>query len=116
MMSDDPESHFDHQDWRPIILAKSKARVAKDTIKVTKVVDPNIKLDKQIVGGKMEHTKITIEMRTMIQKGRASRGLTQKGLANMVNLPVSVINEIESGRAIYNHVHVNKIKRSLGIK
>jgi|TARA_B110000208_G_C11795290_1_gene439303 ribosome-binding protein aMBF1 (putative translation factor) len=105
---------LDHQDWKKIILKKTKPK-NKEQATITKVLDPNIKLEKKIEVGTMEHTKITIELRTKIQQGRSSKNLTQKQLANAVNLPVSVISEIESGRAIYNHVHINKIKRFLKV-
>ena len=35
-------------------------------------------------------------------KGRVSKSLTQKQLANAINLPIQVISDIESGKAIYN--------------
>ena len=38
-----------------------------------------------------------------------------KQLAQKCNLPLQIINEIETGKAIYNHQHINKIKRVLKI-
>ena len=108
------ESILDHQDWKSIIIRKSKPKSVSHTI--TKVSDPNHKLDKKIEEGNLEHAKITIELRKSIQQGRQSMNITQKQLANKINLPVSVVNDIESGRAIYNHTQINKIKRVLKIK
>ena len=48
-------------------------------------------------------------------KQRNLKKWTQKELANKINLSIQIINEIESGKAIYNHVHINKIKRILKI-
>ena len=115
-MEPNPESFLDHQDWKTLIVKKTKEKSDKNKPKIKKVIDPNIKMEKKIEEGKLEHKKITNELRVQIQQGRASKGLTQKQLANSVNLPQSIINEIESGKAIYNHVHINKIKRVLGIK
>lgn len=114
-MSIEPESILDHQDWKPIILGKTKIKKDKEKTKITKIADPNVKMEKKIEEGKLEHKKITNELRAQIQKGRSTNGLTQKDLANRVNLPLSVINDIESGKAIYNHNHINKIKRVLKI-
>ena len=114
-MEDNPESIFDHQDWKTLIVKKTKEKPDKNKPKITKVGDPNVKMEKKIEEGKLEHKKITNELRVQIQQGRASKGLTQKQLANSVNLPQSIINEIESGKAIYNHIHINKIKRFLGL-
>jgi len=115
-MEDNPESLLDHQDWKTLIVKKTKGKTDKNEPKITKVSDPNLKMEKKIEEGKLEHKKITNELRVQIQQGRASKGLTQKQLANSVNLPQSVINEIESGKAIYNYVQINKIKRFLNIK
>ena len=115
-MEDNPESFLDHQDWKAVIVKKTKEKSDKNKPKIKKVIDPNIKMEKKIEEGKLEHKKISNELRVQIQQGRTSKGLTQKQLANSVNLPQSIINEIESGKAIYNHVHINKIKRVLEIK
>tara|TARA_B100000900_G_scaffold412520_1_gene434494 strand:+ start:4855 stop:5205 length:351 start_codon:yes stop_codon:yes gene_type:complete len=115
-MEDNPENILDHQDWKTLIVKKTKEKPDKNKPKIKKVIDPNVKMEKKIEEGKMEHKKITNELRVKIQQGRASKNLTQKQLANSVNLPQSVINEIESGKAIYNPAHINKIKRVLGIK
>ena len=41
--------------------------------------------------------------------------MTQKQLASRLNLPEKVIKDIESGTAIYNPQHYNKIRRILKI-
>ncbi len=115
-MEDNPESYLDHQDWKAVIVKKTKEKSDKNKPKIKKVIDSNIKMEKKIEEGNLEHKKISHELRVQIQQGRTSKGLTQKQLANSVNLPQSIINEIESGKAIYNHVQINKIKRVLGIK
>jgi putative transcription factor len=114
-MSENPENILDHQDWKTLIVNKTKDKNDSKKPKITKLGDPNVKMEKKIEEGKLEHKKIPNELRGQIQRGRASKGLTQKQLANSVNLPQSVINEIESGKAIYNHVQINKIKRFLNI-
>ena len=43
-------------------------------------------------------------------------GLTQKELAQRCNFNVQIVNDIETGKAIYNHIHINKIKRVLKMK
>ena len=41
--------------------------------------------------------------------------MTQKDLAQKLNIPVKMINEIESGKAIHNPQVISKIKRILNI-
>lgn len=115
--------HLDHQDWKPIIIhAKTKNRDQsnKQEVKVVKGKGSeknkiDHKIEKKVEEGDMKHKGISIELRKEIQLRRTSQNLTQKDLATRVNLPVPVINEIESGKAIYNHQHINKIKRFLKI-
>lgn len=117
---------MEHQQWEPqFVYLKDKSKAINIKHKVSPTNQPNPKpnnialkdqkLEKKIQDGKLKHDAITPELRTNIQKGRSSKNLTQKQLANMCNLPVSVINEIESGKAKYNPVQINKIKRILKI-
>tara|TARA_B100000900_G_scaffold398772_1_gene400529 strand:- start:463 stop:831 length:369 start_codon:yes stop_codon:yes gene_type:complete len=115
--------HLDHQDWKQIIIHTKHNNVNDSNVKKTKVVKNkngeknkiDNKLDKKVEDGDMKHKIISLKLRQEIQKRRTSQNLTQKDLATKVNLPVIVINEIESGKAIYNHQHMNKIKRFLKI-
>ena len=118
---------MEHQQWEPqFVYLKDKSQainIKHDVSSTNKTKNPkpnNIalkdqKLEKKIQDGKLKHDTITPELRTNIQKRRSSKNLTQKQLANMCNLPVSVINEIESGKAKYNPAQINKIKRILKI-
>ena len=115
--------HLDHQDWKQIIIQSKHKNINDSNTKKTKVVKNkngeknkiDNKLDKKVEDGDMKHKIISLKLRQEIQKKRTSQNLTQKDLATRVNLPVIVINEIESGKAIYNHQHINKIKRFLKI-
>ena len=113
---------FDHQDWKTIIVKSSLKKKDKvPTVKVTKNKKTNInqkaiKLEKKVENDYLKHAKVPDELRIKIIQNRNSKKLTQKQLANNVNLPLNIISEIESGKAIYNHQHINKIKRYLQIK
>lgn len=115
--------HLDHQDWKQIIIHSKHKNINDSNNKKTKVVKNkngeknkiDNKLDKKVEDGDMKHKIISLKLRQEIQKRRTSQNLTQKDLATRVNLPTTVINEIESGKAIYNHQHMNKIKRFLKI-
>jgi len=114
--------HLDHQDWRQIII-NTRHKNVNDSYQKTKVVKNkneeknkiHNKLDKKVEEGDMKHKIISLNLRQEIQKRRTSQNLTQKDLSTRVNLPTTVINEIESGKAIYNHQHINLIKRYLKI-
>ena len=109
---------MDHQDWKPVVIGQKKSK-NKSPKTTKKKKDPEnrklLKIEKKAENDELKHDKITKELRTKIQQGRASKGLTQKQLANNVNLPLQKITEIENGKAIYNHKDINRIKRYLKI-
>merc|ERR1712146_59090 len=55
-------------------------------------------------------------LRLAIQKARTAKGLSQKQLAQQLNMQPQVINEYESGKAIPNNAIIAKIERALGAK
>lgn len=117
---DKKQASLDHQDWKQVVINPKKNTSAKHGgTKPTKVLSQSqqreTSLLKKAENDDLKHTKITNELRTKIIQGRASQKWKQKDLAQKCNLPISVINEIESGKAIYNPQHINKIKRILKI-
>jgi len=108
---------FDHQDWNPVIV---KTKQTKEEKKITskKLSDrqqQEHKLFKKDEEGDLKHDKVSQSIRKKIQGKRCELKWTQKELAQKCNLQVSIINEIETGKAKYNPQHVNKIKRILKI-
>lgn len=51
--------------------------------------------------------------KTIIQ-ARTSKKMTQKALAQLVNMKPNEINQIEAGNAVYNPGQINKLQRALG--
>ncbi len=106
--------HLEHQDWKPVIVNKKKK-----TEEPKKRVKPDSKIktiEKKVEADDLKHKKVTPELKQLIIQGRCAQKLTQKELAQKCNFPLQVINEIETGKAIYNHQQINKIKRILKIK
>ena len=117
---DKKQASLDHQDWKQVVINPKKNTSAKHGgTKPTKVLSQTqqreTSLLKKAENDDLKHTKITNELRTKIIQARASQKWKQKDLAQKCNLPISVINEIESGKAIYNPQHINKIKKILKI-
>ena len=110
------EEHFntlDHQDWKTIVVKKPKDNVKNSKKKVNNDSQKIISVEKKAGEGDLSQKKITIELRQSIMKARTAKSLTQKQLSSSINLPVQVIADIESGKALYNPQHINKIKRFL---
>ena len=97
------------QDWKPVILRKDQPKA-----KIPQYVS-NIKVDEDGTET-VKIKKISHTTSQFIIKARSDKNMKQKDLANMCNLDVSIISNIERGDCIYNATHVNKIGRVLGVK
>ena len=110
------EEHFntlDHQDWKTIIIKKPKENVKNSKKKINNDSQKIISVEKKAEDGDLKQKKINLEFRQDIMKARTTKSLTQKQLASSINLPLQIISDIESGKALYNPQHISKIKRYL---
>lgn len=64
----------------------------------------------------LKHQTVSKDLRIAIQQARNAKGLTQKQLAQQLQVQPQVINEYESGKAIPNNGVIAKIERALGAK
>ena len=115
------EAHFQaldnqlhHQDWKQVIIKKKDNKTVSTSVsKLSVSQQTDIKLLKQVDNDDLKHKKVPPEIRKQIQQKRGALKWTQKQLAQKVNLQVSIINDIETGKANYNPQHITKIKRAL---
>ena len=113
------DRQLEHQDWKQIIINKkdkkdkNSSTSSKGTLSVKQQTD--IKLLKQVENDDLKHKKVPPEIRKQIQQKRGQLTWTQKDLAQRCNFQVSIINDIETGKANYNPQHITKIKRILKI-
>ena len=119
MESKNPEYILDHQDWKQVIInTQNKSKQTNNKTNVKKL-DNNtqklMKIEKKADNDELKHERISNKLRTQIIQVRNSKNLTQKQLANSINMPLQKISDIESGKAIYNAKDINKIKRYLKI-
>lgn len=92
---------MNHQDWETVVLKKDKPK--------EKVSYQGSQSDKPL-------KKISHDFKISLQKSRQSHKLSQKQLAQKINVSESLIKEYESGKAIPNGNIINKLNRVLGIK
>ena len=115
-MSD--ERIFDHQDWKTLVVRKSnkKEENKKPSKKLDNATQKLMKVERKADNDELKHDVYTKEFRlAMVQKRTKTLNMTQKQLATRLNMPEKTIKDIESGKAIYNAGHYNKIKRVLKI-
>ncbi len=110
---------LDHQDWNTIIIKKhnkdNKVKVTKEKHKDSERNKIRNSIENKADNDELKHKKVTLKISSIFIKRRNELKLTQKELAQKINLPVTIINDIESGKSIYNHQHIQKIKRGLNI-
>lgn len=104
---------MEHQDWKTIYVKSNKQPDNKTQKKQYNNFEK--KMEKNIENGNMRTEKIDKDKSLSIQQKRQSKGLTQKDLANKLNIPVKTINEIESGKGNKNPQIINRINRYLNI-
>lgn len=102
---------MDHQDWNTIYVKpkKSDNQVGGKTKQYVKSKEQ--KMSEAEEEGKLTHKKMDSDFGKSLQKYRLSQGLTQKDIAQKLNIPVKDINEIESGKMKHNGQLMGKIKR-----
>lgn len=109
---------MEHQDWNTIYVTANKQlkekEKQKEGVKSNHFSKEN-KIEKKIEEGNLKHDKTPSELGKIIQSKRLSQNMTQKDLAQKLNIPVKMINEIESGKAKHNPQVISKIKRILNI-
>lgn len=107
---------LDHQDWNEIIVRTKKSKEEERKKSSKKLSDKQLKelkLIKKDEEGNLKHDKVSQDIRKQIQGRRCELKWTQKELAQKCNFQVTIINDIETGKANYNPQHINKIKRVL---
>jgi ribosome-binding protein aMBF1 (putative translation factor) len=95
------------QDWDTIFITKNKEKP------IQKQTGPKPPVDTHQAE---PLPKVTVELKTAIQQARISKKLSQKDLAQKLNLPVSVINDYEKGTAIPENSFIAKLEKTLEVK
>lgn len=104
---------MDHQDWNTLYLKADEKVKEKDKVKEKKISQGNkeLKIEKQIDEGVMIHKKMDKNFGRELQKYRLSKNMTQKDIAQKLNIPFKDINDIENGKMKHNGPLMGKIKR-----
>lgn len=107
--------NMQHQDWQFVIFKKKTAATVTEVVK-TKIHNPiasGVKLDENDEVSKIKY--VPKEISNEISQARNLKNMTQKQLALGLNLKPDIINNIESGKAIYNGEQIARIRRQLGL-
>lgn len=121
---------YQHQEWTPVVLkSKHSAQIKqqKNNVEKTNQLKNNAgknnqteKVNSASIERKLESGELTIqktsrELQLQIQQARAQKGITQKQLATLSNLPENVIKEYENGKAVPKPNELMKMSKVLGV-
>jgi ribosome-binding protein aMBF1 (putative translation factor) len=108
---------YSHQDWKQVIVKKSKATKKMEAKKNPKKQNaPGTKKFQELDGNEIVKPKmIDKNIAKQLQQARSVKKLKQKEVAQRLNVPVSMIQNIENGKAKLNKAFVNKLKKFYGI-
>lgn len=114
---------MEHQDWETVVFKKkSQHEITREKVPrqnghtVTPSQKPAWKIEQQVdsENGKPLNL-VSSEVAKAIINGRIALKLTQKQLAQRLNLQEKDVKDIESCKAIENKALIARIKRTLGI-
>ena len=104
------------QDWETITFKKKKSNTAPQTKDNKKLSDEAIRLHKVENNDDVQRTdKMSLKQCQIIQKGRLAKKMTQKDLANKLNIDQNTVAQYEYGKIVPNKQILNKIARELNI-
>jgi ribosome-binding protein aMBF1 (putative translation factor) len=113
---------MDHQDWKPVKLEGGPAHREKiknmkeGQTRISKLPSKHFRnVDADDPEG-FKHPKTSVRMGRQISNARVAKKMNQKKLAEMMNVPVKIIQEYENSKAIPSGNIINKFNRILGIK
>ena len=109
------------QDWDPMILnkkldSKNNSRSNNSSNTKPKLSDDAHKLYKIEAEDDVQPIKkVSHTLKTQIQSARCAKKISQKDLANKINVQETVIKDYELGKAVPDVKIVNKIGKALGV-
>ena len=112
---------MEHQDWTPVVLKKKQAQDKQTILKssaatITSSEKPAWKIEKQVDSEEGKPLNfVSSDIAKLIIGGRISAKLSQKQLAQKLNIQEKEIKDIETCKAVENKALISKIKRALNI-
>ncbi len=98
-----------YQDWEPVNIGNNRSAKKQQQLSSQKP-----KREEEYDGTPPKVLSWTTELIVSLQQLRQTKGISQKDLAKQLNIPASVINDIEANKCPYNPTLYKKIYRYLG--
>ena len=95
------------QDWEPVILKKTN---------ITSKSNTNTKINNDFTMDDEIKPTVSLSNSLLIQKARMAKKMSQKELAQKLNIDSKIIQTYESGKAIPEHKLMIKLEKILNVK
>ena len=110
-----------HQDWTPVVFssktpssgaraaaAPSSRPPASASHRMRQLADETLEL---------KHTRVGADVRAAIAQARQTRGWKRQGLAARLSMPVKLVEEYETGKAVlHDNAVIARFERALGVQ
>ena len=105
---------MEHQDWETIVLKKppDQKKIQQQISKAGPKPTPGVNYDEEGVAP----PKIPTNLKKAIQQGRLAKRMSQKDLANKLNVSLNDIVNYENGKAVPNNQFISRIEKVLNVK
>lgn len=103
---------MEHQDWDQVYIWANSSKKTTEK-KNGKVKSKEQKIDEKIEEGTFSHKKMDVNYGKKVRDARSAKKMTQKDLAQMLNIPVKNIIDIENGKAQHNGRLMNLLNNRL---
>tara|TARA_B100000963_G_scaffold357441_1_gene379647 strand:- start:2461 stop:2784 length:324 start_codon:yes stop_codon:yes gene_type:complete len=100
-----PTSGSNFQDWEPVVFKAKPIKTNYQGIPKPKIDDDEIKIK-----------KINRDLQVALQKARLAKKLSQKDVAQRMNVKSSDIMNYENGKAIPNNAFISKLEKFYQVK
>ena len=103
------------QDWKPVVLTKNGHKPTEKTIsKTSKQLSQEESKNRKLENEEYVPKFVSQVLSKSFIAKRTQMKLTQKQLAQKVNMDVKIISEIENGKRIFNNSEILKCEKVLG--
>ena len=111
---------MEHQDWKPVVLRKS-VRPTPETVQVSTTATQKRNSSGTSVSRKLETDDdykpptVTQSIAKQIRESRVLLKMTQEKLAQVCNIPLSVVRDYERETGLYERKYIDPLCKTLKI-
>ena len=109
---------MNHQDWTPVVFTKNVQKVytEKQIKEYEEKQKQKLEKKKEKENEIQKPLKVNFELKKALMQARLSKKMSQKDLANKLNVSVNTISDYENGKIIPNNAFIAKMEKVLNVK